>query len=85
LEVFCVLLVKEEARKHVVYCLDCARRQTTTLDGYVALLEYHMDDLVKVYDDFRPPAIVSCTDPNASGSSLLGYTTVHRYIVSENC
>lgn len=51
-EVFDVLFVKEQERRHVVHCIDCARRQAPRLEGFVVLEEYHLSDLCQVYDNF---------------------------------
>ncbi|KAK8378342.1 hypothetical protein O3P69_011083 [Scylla paramamosain] len=52
IEVFNVLFVKEQERRHVVHCIDCARRQAPRLEGFVVLEEYHLNDLCQVYDNF---------------------------------
>ena len=49
---FDVLFVREVERRHVVHCIDCARRISQTLNGFVVLEEYHHDDLMEVYDQF---------------------------------
>lgn len=51
-EVFNLLLVKEVDKKHVVHCLDCARKTASKLDEFVVLEEYTMEDLMDVYDNF---------------------------------
>ncbi|XP_076043469.1 utx histone demethylase [Oratosquilla oratoria] len=51
-EVFNVLFVKEQDRRHVVHCVDCGRRQSPRLEGFVVLEEYHLKDLCQVYDNF---------------------------------
>jgi histone demethylase len=52
LEVFNMLFVKELDKKHVVHCLDCARKISPTLEEFVILEEYTMDELMEVYDNF---------------------------------
>ena len=52
LEVFDMLFVKEVDKKHVVHCLDCALKTSSTLDEFVILEEYTMDELMEVYDNF---------------------------------
>jgi histone demethylase len=52
MEVFDILFVKELDRKHVVHCVNCARRVNPTLSGFVVLEEYALDDLKSVYDNF---------------------------------
>ncbi|XP_077515282.1 utx histone demethylase isoform X2 [Amblyomma americanum] len=51
-EVFNILLVKEVDKKHVVHCLDCSRRLSPRLEGFVVLEEYSIEDLMDVYDNF---------------------------------
>lgn len=52
-EVFNVLFVKENEKKHVVHCLKCARKQDPNLKGFVLLEEYHLHDLLETYDTFQ--------------------------------
>ncbi|KAL7299718.1 hypothetical protein TKK_0007470 [Trichogramma kaykai] len=52
IEVFNVLFVREQEKRHVVHCLDCARKQSPTLEGIVCLEEYRMRELMDVYDNF---------------------------------
>lgn len=52
-EVFNILFVKENEKKHVVHCLRCARSQTKDLKGFVCLEEYHLQDLLETYDSFQ--------------------------------
>jgi histone demethylase len=47
-----MLFVKELDKKHVVHCLDCARKINPTLEEFVILEEYTMDELMEVYDNF---------------------------------
>jgi histone demethylase len=47
-----MLFVKELDKKHVVHCLDCARKINPTLEEFVILEEYTMDELAEVYDNF---------------------------------
>lgn len=52
-EVFNILFVKEvSVNKHVVHCVDCARKISSTLDGFVVLEEYSKEDLMDIYDSF---------------------------------
>ena len=51
-EVFNILFIKEQEKKHVVHCLHCSRRHSPNLEGFVCLEEYHMEDLIEVYDSF---------------------------------
>uniref|UniRef100_A0A6B0VG17 Putative histone demethylase n=1 Tax=Ixodes ricinus TaxID=34613 RepID=A0A6B0VG17_IXORI len=61
-EVFNILFVKEVDKKHVVHCLDCSRRMSQRLEGFVILEEYSIEDLMEVYDSFAlQPATVPST------------------------
>ena len=51
-EVFNILFVKEVDKKHVVHCIDCARRISLTLEDFVVLEEYTKEDLMDIYDSF---------------------------------
>ncbi|GFT68108.1 lysine-specific demethylase 6A [Nephila pilipes] len=51
-EVFNILFVKEVDKKHLVHCLDCARKCSSVLEDFVMLEEYTMEDLMEVYDNF---------------------------------
>lgn len=62
-EVFNVLMVKLNERRHVVHCVDCARRQSASLAGFVCLEEFKLDELFSVYDSFQ------LVNPPASGGS----------------
>lgn len=52
LEVFNILFVKEVDKKHVVHCVDCARRTSESLEHFVILEEYATSDLMETYDNF---------------------------------
>ena len=52
-EVFGVLFIREQERRHVVHCLDCARRHSNQLKGFVCLEEYHLKELKEVYNNFK--------------------------------
>ncbi|XP_061571502.1 histone demethylase UTY-like isoform X2 [Cololabis saira] len=59
-EVFNLLFVRRELlskKQHVVHCQDCARKGSATLDDFVVLEQYRMEDLMQVYDQFTlaPP------------------------------
>ncbi|CAG0903347.1 unnamed protein product, partial [Cyprideis torosa] len=51
-EVFNFLLIKEEEKRHVVHCINCARRIAPRLEGFLCLQEYTMKDLTLTYDNF---------------------------------
>lgn len=63
IEVFNVLFVKEQERRHVVHCIDCARRQAPRLESFVVLEEYHLNDLCQVYDNFVQHAVQGQSTP----------------------
>ncbi|XP_059483249.1 lysine-specific demethylase 6A isoform X2 [Neocloeon triangulifer] len=70
LEVFNILFIREQEKRHVVHCLDCARKQSPNLDGFVCLEEYKIEELMEVYDNFvlhpQPVVMVSKQSPNHS-------------------
>lgn len=51
-EVFNILFVKEQDKKHVVHCQDCARKASHRLEGFIMLEEYKMEELIEIYDNF---------------------------------
>lgn len=51
-EVFNILFIREQEKKHVVHCLSCARKQAPNLQGFVCLEEYRLKDLIEIYDKF---------------------------------
>ncbi|XP_013421535.1 lysine-specific demethylase 6A isoform X1 [Lingula anatina] len=53
IEVFNILFVIEQEKKFHVHCLDCARKTSSTLEGFIVLNQYTMDDLMEVYDNFQ--------------------------------
>jgi len=52
IEVFNILFIREQEKRHVVHCMDCARKQAPGLEGFVCLEEYRMDELCEVFDHF---------------------------------
>lgn len=52
MEVFNILFIREQEKRHVVHCLDCARKQSPSLEGFVCLEEYRMSELMDVFDNF---------------------------------
>jgi len=52
LEVFNILFVKEVDKKHVVHCVDCARKISESLEDFVILEEYTKQELIETYDNF---------------------------------
>ena len=57
-EVFNILFIREQEKRHVVHCMGCARKQSSSLQGFVCLEEYKINELMQIYDAFvlhRPP------------------------------
>ncbi len=52
MEVFNILFIREQEKRHVVHCVDCARKQANDLEGFLCLEEYEMSELITVYDNF---------------------------------
>lgn len=52
IEVFNILFIREQEKRHVVHCMGCARKQSPNLEGFVCLEEYSMEELMDVYDNF---------------------------------
>ncbi|XP_023229643.1 histone demethylase UTY-like [Centruroides sculpturatus] len=65
-EVFNILFVREVDKKHVVHCLDCTRKASPTLEGFVVLEEYTMADLTEVYDNYVLHPLPHSTPNNSS-------------------
>lgn len=57
-------------KKHVVHCLNCARKINDSLNNFVILEEYHKTELQEVYDKF-----VLHVSPVTSTSSISISTT----------
>jgi lysine-specific demethylase 6A len=57
-EVFCILFVMEQDKKHIVYCLNCARKISPTLENVVVLNQYTLEELMEIYDNFQLSSIV---------------------------
>lgn len=60
-EVFNILFIREQEKRHVVHCMDCARKQSPSLEGFVCLEEYKLSEICSVYDQFRQAPMVSET------------------------
>ena len=58
-EVFNILFVLEQDKKHIVHCLNCARKVNPALDKFAVLNQYKIDELIEVYDNFQLGSIVS--------------------------
>ncbi|XP_011634228.1 histone demethylase UTY isoform X2 [Pogonomyrmex barbatus] len=71
IEVFNILFIREQEKRHVVHCMDCARKQSPSLEGFVCLEEYRMRDLMDVYDGFTlymPLATATSTTTTTTSS-----------------
>ncbi|CDW58958.1 lysine specific demethylase 6a [Trichuris trichiura] len=51
-EVFNILFVLPRDERYFVHCLNCACKMDATLKRFVLLNQYHMKDLISVYDNF---------------------------------
>lgn len=61
---FNILFIREQEKRHVVHCIDCARKQSANLEGFVCLEEYSMEELMEVFDSFVLHPVVSVvTEP----------------------
>ncbi|XP_058449727.1 histone demethylase UTY isoform X2 [Malaya genurostris] len=70
-EVFNILFIREQEKRHVVHCMGCARKQAPSLQGFVCLEEYKLAELMQVYDAFvlhsaPPPPIQPPMAPSQS-------------------
>ncbi|XP_055958910.1 lysine-specific demethylase 6A isoform X2 [Patella vulgata] len=64
LEVFNILFVKEQDKKFVVHCQDCARKISPKLENFIVLNQYKLETLIEIYDNF----VIHSSTPSASGS-----------------
>ncbi|XP_066247383.1 lysine-specific demethylase 6A isoform X1 [Euwallacea similis] len=62
IEVFNILFIREQEKRHVVHCMDCARKQSPNLEGFVCLEEYKSQELCDVYNSFVLHSNVSNPD-----------------------
>ncbi|XP_053437289.1 histone demethylase UTY isoform X3 [Nycticebus coucang] len=77
-EVFNLLFVTNESntqKTYIVHCQDCARKTSGSLENFVVLEQYKMEDLMQVYDQFT---LVS------EFNMLLHYQPPHFDIVQMN-
>ena len=44
--------MREVDKKHVVHCVDCARKTSATLEDFVILKVFEMHHLQETYDNF---------------------------------
>lgn len=59
-EVFNILFIREQEKRHVVHCISCARKFSNDLQGIVCLEEYRLTELCQIYDAFtlyKPQAL----------------------------
>lgn len=61
IEVFNILFIREQEKRHVVHCMDCARKQSPNLEGFVCLEEYKMQELCDVYNSFIMHTTINTT------------------------
>jgi len=69
IEVFNILFIREQEKRHVVHCMDCARKQSPSLEGFVCLEEYRMRDLMDVYDGFTLHVSLTTTTTTSTSST----------------
>ncbi|XP_050633770.1 histone demethylase UTY isoform X4 [Macaca thibetana thibetana] len=82
-EVFNLLFVTNESntqKTYIVHCQDCARKTSRSLENFVVLEQYKMEDLIQVYDQFTLPvkALGSGRAGQTSGDQLQKGTTHSR-------
>lgn len=72
MEVFNILLIREQEKKHCVYCVVCAKKQSPNLEGFVCLEEYKMAELIEIYDNFvlHNQSLPSAPNINSSVSQM---------------
>lgn len=97
-EVFNILFIREQEKRHVVHCMGCARKQAPTLQGFVCLEEYKMAELMQIYDAFSlhtPPPLPlpapsqspqqqTQQQPSSSSSSSATTTTANNVVASSS-
>lgn len=72
IEVFNILFIREQEKRHVVHCIDCGRKQSPNLEGFVCLEEYRMEELMEVFDNFiLHPTVSAVVDPYRLTSQTL--------------
>lgn len=60
-EVFNLLFVIEQDKKHVVHCLDCAKKISPRLENVTVLNQFKMEELMSLYDNFQLGTVVCCS------------------------
>lgn len=81
LEVFNILFIREQEKRHVVHCMGCARKQQPTLQGFVCLEEYKLSELVQVYDAFvlhKVPPPVAIAAPTTTPATTPNNTSISQ-------
>ena len=66
-EVFNLLFIKEHEKRHVVHCVDCARRHAPRLAGFICLEEYKLQELQDVFDNFQLHVVSAGTTRDGTG------------------
>ena len=75
----------------MVHCIDCARKISSTLEGFVILEEYTREDLIETYDSFSlftptttptatPNAITTPSNLNSLTPNVAANTSVVTYV-----
>ncbi|XP_063661045.1 histone demethylase UTY isoform X10 [Pan troglodytes] len=73
-EVFNLLFVTNESntqKTYIVHCQDCARKTSRSLENFVVLEQYKIEDLIQVYDQFTLASPWPPMDQSVFTSSLL--------------
>ncbi|XP_004522757.1 lysine-specific demethylase 6A isoform X1 [Ceratitis capitata] len=68
-EVFNILFIREQEKRHVVHCMACARKLSPNLQGIVCLEEYRLSELLQIYDAFTLYKVPPQTLPQSPSSS----------------
>lgn len=81
---FNLLFIREQEKRPVVYCLSCACKKTTNLQGFVCLKEYRLKELTHIYNHFKlsetpNDRIAEVADSTRSRSK---FTEIHSNIYS---
>lgn len=58
-------------KKHVVHCLNCARKITDSLSNFVILEEYEKAELLEIYDKFvvHVPTVTTAASTSSQATS----------------
>lgn len=75
MEVFNVLFIREQEKRHVVHCMACARKQSPQLQGIVCLEEYRLSELYQIYDAFILHKLQSSSGSLSENSTVVSCMT----------